>query len=304
MDRFREMETFIAVVEAGSFVRAAEKLRISKSVVSRIIQDLEARLGGKLLQRTTRRLALTEVGQSYFQRCKQMLDELVEVEGAVGMDREKAFGLLKINVPTTFGIKHLAPLWGDFLLQYPQVRLDISLLDRQVDLIGEGYDFAIRIVSRQEDSSLVAKKLASSRIIMCASPRYLDQHGTPRSLNDLEAHAFIGYSYLATGDVWKLKSASSVEGIKTQPRLRANNGDTCRAAALQGLGIIAQPGFVIEEDLKNGRLVEVLPDWQAEERGIYAVYPTRQYLSGKVRALIDYLEEAFRHVSWNTLAEK
>ena len=303
MDRFREMETFTAVVEEGSFVRAAEKLRISKSVVSRIVQDLEIRLEGKLLQRTTRRLALTAIGQSYYQRCRQILDELVEAESAVGMDREKAFGLLKVSVPTTFGIRHLAPLWGDFLLRYPQVRLDIALLDRQVDLIGEGYDLAIRIASRQNDSSLVSRKLASSRIILCAAPRYLEQHGTPQALDDLQEHDFIGYSYLSTGDVWKLKSASSVEGIKTQPRLRANNGDTCRAAALQGLGIIAQPGFVIEEDLRDGRLVEILPDWQPEERGIYAVYPTRQYLSGKVRALIDYLEEAFRHVSWNCLAQ-
>lgn len=299
MDRFREMETFSAVVEAGSFVGAADRLRISKSVASRIVQELEGRLGGRLLQRTTRRLALTEAGRSYYQRCRQILDELAEAEGAVGMAREKVFGVLRVSVPTTFGIMHLAPLWGNFLERYPQLRLDLSLLDRQVDLIGEGYDLAIRIAPGQEDSSLVARKLAGTRIVICAAPHYLETHGTPQSPADMAQHAFIGYSYQPGGDVWTVQSHEAVAGIRTRPRLWANNGDTCRAAALQGLGIIAQPGFVIEEDLRTGRLIEILPGWQSEERGIYAVYPTRQYLSGKVRALIDYLAEAFSNADWN-----
>lgn len=302
MDRFREMEIFIAVVEAGSFVGAAEKLRISKSVTSRIVQELEIRLGGRLLQRTTRRLSLTDAGRAYFQRCKQLLEELAEVEDAVRMDREKAFGLLRVSAPLTFGTMHLASLWGGFLKLYPQIQLDISLLDRRVDLIGEGYDMAIRIAPRQEDSTLVSSKLASSRMVACASPDYLKRNGTPRVLEDIAQHDFIGYSYLPTGDLWTFKSRNAVEGVKTNPRLRVNNGDTCRAAALAGLGIVVQPTFIVGEDLQTGRLVEILPDWQAEERGVYAVYPTRQHLSRKVRALTEYLAEAFRGASWNQMA--
>jgi len=301
MDRFREMETFVAVVDAGSFVGASEKLRISKSVASRIVQELEERLGGRLLHRTTRRLSLTEAGQSYYQRCQQILDDMAEAEGAVRSEREKVFGSLKISAPLTFGTMHLARYWGEFLALHPQVKLDINLVDRRVDLVGEGYDMAIRIAPQQEDSSLVTKKLASSRMIMCASPGYLEAHGTPKKPEDMSKHQFIGYSYLPTGDVWKIKSRNSAEGIRTYPRLKVNNGDTCRAVALAGLGIIIQPSFIVGEDILTGNLTEILPDWDVDERGIYAVYPTRQHLSGKVRALVDFLAEKFKSENWNSM---
>lgn len=301
MDRFREMETFLAVVEAGSFVAAAEKLRISKSVASRIVQDLESRLGGRLLNRTTRRLSLTDVGEAFYQRCRHILEEVEVAEGAVGKDRETVIGILKVSAPLTFGTLHLAQHWGDFLKRHPLVELDLSLLDRRVDLVGEGYDLAIRIAPQQEDSSLVSRKLASSRMVICAAPHYLEKHGTPQTLDEIARHEFIGYSYLPTGDVWKFQSGGVAEGIKTHPRLRVNNGDTCRAAAVQGLGIIVQPSFIVNEDLAAGRLVQILPEWHAEERGIYAVYPTRQHLSGKVRALVDYLADKFKSEPWNSL---
>lgn len=302
MDRYREMETFIAVVDAGSFVRAAENLRISKSVTSRIVQELEDRLGGRLLHRTTRRLSLTAAGRAYYQRCKLILDEISEAESSVRMDQEKVIGLLKISAPLTFGAIHLAPHWGGFLEQHPQVKLDINLIDRRVDLVGEGYDMAIRIAPQQDDSSLVTRKLASSRMIMCAAPEYLEKFGVPQTPEEAAKLDFIGYSYLPTGDVWKFKSRNSAEGIRTRPRLIVNNGDTCRAAALSGLGITVQPSFIVGDDLLTGKLVEILPDWQAEERGIFAVYPTRQHLSGKVRALVDYLAEKFKTAGWNNLA--
>ncbi|WP_303722327.1 LysR family transcriptional regulator [Malonomonas rubra] len=299
MDRFREMETFLAVVEAGSFVAAAEKLRISKSVASRIVQDLELRLGGRLLNRTTRRLSLTDIGQAYYQRCKHILEEVSVAEGAVGKDRETVVGVLKVSAPLTFGTLHLAQHWGEFLKRHPLLELDITLLDRRVDLVGEGYDLAIRIAPQQDDSSLVSRKLASSRMVMCAAPEYLEKFGTPQTLDEISQHDFIGYSYMPTGDLWKFKSRTAADGIKTRPRLRVNNGDTCRAAALQGLGIIVQPSFIVEADLVAGKLIEILPEWHAEERGIYAVYPTRQHLSGKVRALVDYLADKFKDASWN-----
>lgn len=304
MDRYREMETFMAVVEAGSFVAAADKLRISKSVASRIIQDLESRLGGRLLNRTTRRLSLTDVGQVYYQRCKHILEEVEVAENTVGKDREAVIGVLKVSAPLTFGTLHLAQHWGEFLKQHPLLELDVTLLDRRVDLVGEGYDMAIRIAPQQEDSSLVSRKLASTRMVICAAPQYLEKYGAPRDLDDISRYDFIGYSYLPTGDVWKLKSGRTSEGIKTRPRLRANNGDTCRAAALQGLGITVQPNFIVNKDLASGKLVEILPEWQVEERGIYAVYPTRQHLSGKVRALVDYLAGKFKYEKWNSQAPK
>lgn len=300
MDRFREMETFMAVVDAGSFVGAAEKLRISKSVASRIIQDLEVRLGGRLLHRTTRKLSLTDIGQAYYQRCKHILEELEVAEGAVGKDREAVIGTLKVSAPLTFGTMHLAQHWGEFLNRHPLLELDLTLIDRRVDLIGEGYDLAIRIAPQQEDSSLVARKLASSRMVMCAAPQYLEKHGTPQTLDEISRHEFIGYSYIPTGDVWKFKSGGATEGLKVSPRLRVNNGDTCRSVAMQGLGIIVQPNFIISDDLAAGRLIEILPEWHTEERGIYAVYPTRQHLSGKVRALVDYLVDKFKQEKWNS----
>lgn len=300
MDRFREMETFMAVVDAGSYVAAAEKLRISKSVASRIIQDLEVRLGGRLLQRTTRKLSLTDIGQAYYQRCKHILEELEVAEGAVGKDREAVIGILKVCAPLTFGTMHLAQHWGEFLKRHPLLELDLTLLDRRVDLVGEGYDLAIRITPQQEDSSLVSRKLASSRMVMCAAPAYLEKNGTPQTLEEISRHEFISYSYLPTRDVWSLESNDTAEGLKVKPRFRVNNGDTCRTAALQGVGIIVQPSFIISKDLAAGNLIEILPDWHAEERGIYAVYPTRQHLSGKVRALVDYLADKFKQEKWNS----
>ncbi len=300
MGRFREIETFVAVVETGSFVKAAEKLRISKSVTSRIINELEERLGGRLLQRTTRQLSLTEAGQAYYERCAQILDELREADGAVGMYISNVVGLLKVNAPLTFGTMHLARYWGEFLQRNPHVNLDVTLLDRVVDLVSEGFDMAIRVSTQLQPSSLITRKLASSRVVLCASPEYLEKKGIPKTPEDMANHDFIGYSYWRSGDSLKFVSADKVEGIKVHPRLRVNNGDTCRAAALDGMGIIFQPTFIIGGDLQAGTLIEIHPEWHSEEAGIYAVYPVRKHLSGKVRALVDYLVEVFKDASWNT----
>ena len=299
MDRFRELETFVTVVETGSFVAAAEKLLISKSVASRIVQDLEERLGGRLLQRTTRRLSLTDSGRTYYQRCKQILEELQEADDDVGVASGKAVGLLKVSAPVTFGVLYLADLWGRFLREHPQVTLDVSLGDRLVDLVGEGYDLAVRITAQPQDTSLVARKLAATRMVMCASPQYLERHGTPGTPADLAGHQFVGYSYAATGDTWKLQSPLGPETLRAEPRLRANNGDTCKAAALAHLGIIFQPAFIVSTELQQGRLVEILADRHAEKVNIYAVYPSRRLLSAKVRALVEFLAAAMRDADWN-----
>lgn len=292
------METFVAVVEAGSFVGAGESLRVSKAAVSRSVQELEARLGARLLQRTTRRLSLTEAGRAYYARSKQILADVEEADGAVGAVTGQPVGQLRVNVPFSFGLRHLAPLWGKFLARYPGIELDVSLNDRLVDLVEEGYDLAVRI-TRMADSSLVSRRLASTRVLFCASPEYLAEHGHLKRLADVTRHAVIGYSYSQFGDLWRLTRRDGVEEeALTRPRLRANNGDTCRAAALAGQGIALLPTFLIGEDLHAGRLVPVLPDYPPPELGIYAVYPSRKHLSLKVRVLLDFLAEAFAEVSW------
>jgi len=289
VDRFLEMQTFNAVVDAGSFVRAAETLSMSKAAVSRYVGDMETRLGVRLLHRTTRRLSLTDEGQLFYARSKELLDALEGAEAEVTSRNEAATGLLRVNAPFTFGILHLAPLWGQFKAQNPKVALDITLADRLVDLVEEGYDVAIRIATL-ESSTLVSRRLASTRMVLCASPRYLEQHGTPLHPHDLSGHAVISYSYWSTRDEWRFDGPDGPVSVKTQPIISTNSGDTCRAAALADQGVILQPSFLVGKDLAEGTLVELMPQFRSLELGIYAVYPTRKHVPTKVRALIDFLQ--------------
>lgn len=288
MDRFLEMKTFNAVVDAGSFVKAADALGMSKAAVSRYVLDMESRLGVRLLHRTTRRLSLTDEGQVFYAHSKDLLAELQEAEDEVTSRSAAASGLLRVNAPFTFGILHLAPLWGEFRAQNPQVTLDITLADRQVDLVEEGYDMAIRIATL-ESSSLVSKRLTTTRMVLCASPQYLALHGTPQNPNELVQHAVIAYSYFSTKDEWRFVGPDGPVSVKTTPCIQTNNGDTCRAAALAHQGIIFQPTFLVGKDLADGALMELMPSYRAMELGIYAVYPTRKHVSAKVRVLIDFL---------------
>jgi DNA-binding transcriptional LysR family regulator len=299
MDRFLEMQTFSAVVDAGSFVKAAEVLGLPKAAMSRYVGELETRLGVRLLQRTTRRLSLTEEGQVFYTRCKELLAGVDEAEAEITSRSGAASGLLRINAPVTFGILHLAPLWGQFRTQYPKVSLDVTLADRVVDLVDEGYDVAIRIATLPS-STLISKRLTSTRLILCASPEYLQKNGTPTQPNELAMHAVISYSYLSTRDEWHFEGPQGSVSVKTQPCIHTNSGDTCRAAALAHQGIILQPGFLVGNDLEMGNLVALMPEFHALELGIYAVYPTRKYVSPKVRALIDFLAAHFggKHKLW------
>ncbi len=288
MDRFLEMKTFNAVVDAGSFVKAADALDMSKAAVSRYVVDMETRLGVRLLHRTTRRLSLTDEGQVFYARSKELLDELQEAEDEVTSRSAAASGLLRINAPFSFGILHLAPLWGAFRAQNPAVTLDITLTDRMVDLVDEGYDVAIRIATL-DNSTLVSKQLATTRVVLCASPQYLALHGTPQHPGELVGHAVISYSYFSTKDEWRFFGPEGPVQVQTNPCIHANNGDTCRAAALAHQGIILQPSFLVGQDLAHGTLVELMPQYRAAELGIYAVYPTRKHVSAKVRVLIDFM---------------
>ncbi|TFZ07954.1 LysR family transcriptional regulator [Ramlibacter humi] len=297
MDRFDQMRVFAAVIDAGSFAGAAEALQMSRPAVSRHVAELESRLGVRLIQRTTRRLSATPEGQAFHARVRELLAGMDDAEAEVGSRRAEPSGVLRVNVPVTFGILHLAPLWGRFRALHPQVQLEVTLQDRSVDLVEEGYDLAVRI-SRLQDSSLVSRRLAGTRIVACASPAYLRRRGRPKSPQDLRAHDCIAYSYWASGDEWAFRGAEGEVTVKTTPVLRTNNGDTCRAAALAGQGVILQPTFLVGPDLADGKLVELLPQWQAGELGVHAVYPSRKHLLPKTRALVDFLVEAFRRPQW------
>ena len=263
--------------------------------------ELETRLGTRLLNRTTRRLSLTETGAAYFERCVQILDDLREADAAAGATTATARGRLRINAPLTFGNLHLAPLWGEFLKLHPAVELDITLTDRVVDLVEEGFDLAVRIAptGRLPSSSLVARTIADDRIVLCASPGYL--RGAPALTHpaDLAAHAVMAYAWWSGGDTWQFSGADGATAdVTVRPRLRTNSGDTCRAAALADQGVIYQPAFLVGPDLRAGRLVELLSDWRGPTLDIHAVYPSRTHLSGKVRAMVDFLAQAFVQPGW------
>lgn len=298
MDQLRQIEAFCAVVQHGSFVLAAERLDCSRTAVSRLVMDLESRLGTRLLNRTTRKVSVTDTGAAYFERCRSLLDGLADADREASAASTTPSGLLRINAPVTFGNLHLAPLWGEFLKLHPQVELDITLTDRVVDLIEEGFDLAVRI-GRPQDSSLVARGLTTDRMVLCAAPGYLRLAPPLRRPQDLADHSVIAYSLWSGGDVWSLTHRDgSRDKVTVRPCLRANSGDTCRAAALADQGVVFQPAFLVGPDLRAGRLVELLPQWQGPELAVQALYPSRQHLSGKVRAMVDFLAQAFVQPGW------
>lgn len=298
MDRALEMQVFCTVVDRGSFVGAVEVLGMSKAAVSRHVNALEERLGVRLLQRTTRRLSLTEEGRLFYEQAREVLSLMEEAESAVAFGTGEPAGVLRINVPVSFGILHLAPIWADFLALYPRVELDISLNDRQVDLVEEGFDLAVRI-ARLESSTLVGRRFASTRMRLCASPGYLQRHDTPAEPADLARHRVVAYSHFSMGNEWTFEGPDGKHQVTTRSVVRCNNGDTCRAIALAGGGILLQPSFMIGEDLRRGDLVELLPAFRSVELGIYAVYPTRKHLAPKVRAMINFLVERFSARDWD-----
>lgn len=289
MDRFQDLETFIRVVETGGFTNAASELGLSKSVVSRRINDLENRLGARLLNRTTRRLSPTEVGQAFYERCKRILADVEEAEAAVTNLQTAPRGTLRISAPTSLGRIHLAPILGEFMRTYPDISLDVSLNDRFVDLVDEGYDLAIR-VGHLRDSSLIAARLASARRIAIASPAYLAARGEPQTLAELSTHECIVYTATDGGDVWRLNGADGPRTIRISGRVHTNDGEVMCRLAMAGHGIAVVPTFVCDELLRTGQLKVILSAVLEDEVGIYAVYPHSRHLSPKVRALVDFLK--------------
>ena len=297
MDKFREMRVFAAVVDAGSFIGACDAVGLSKAAVSRHVQELEARLGVRLLQRTTRKLSLTDEGDVFYTRCKELLADVEEAEAEISSRAGVASGLLKVNVPVSFGILHLAPLWAEFMARHPSVTLEITLSDRVVDLVDEGFDVAVRI-ARLPNSTLISRRLASTGMVVCASPTYIARHGAPAHPSDLAHHAVMAYSLYAGGNTWEFDGPAGKVVVQVAPRIHTNSGDTCRAVALQHGGVVFQPSFLVGDDLRSGALVQVMPEYTSTSLGIYAVYPTRRHLSPKVRLLVDFLAESARARGW------
>lgn len=295
MDRLRAFEVFAAVVARGGFARAAKALGTSPANVTRYVAELEAHLGTRLLNRSSRRISLTDAGSDLNDRLKTVLDDIAEAEAAASASGTPR-GRLRINAPLSFGIKHLAPLWPGFMALHPEVDLEITLSDRVVDLVEEGVDLAIRI-SRGGSQTHVARKLATSRNVLCAAPAYLARHGVPQVPQDLTRHRCLTYSLGLTPEEWTLKDAEGREHrVHVGTRSSTNNGDTARAIALAGQAIIWQPTFLIGEDLRQARLVPLLPGYHLPDIDILAVYPSRRHLSAKVRHMVDYLADAFKGV--------
>lgn len=293
MSRLSELEIFVQVVEVESFSRAAEELNLSKSQVSKQISRLEDRLGARLLHRTTRRMSLTDVGRVFYQRCVQILADLEEAELSIGKLQSEPRGTLRISVPMSFGVMYLAPALSDFMAAYPDLQVDLNFNDRQIDIVDEGYDMAIRI-GALADSSLIARKLAPIRLFLCGSPDYLDQHGWPQHPRDLKSHNCLRYRYFSTGSMWSFYSGQGKESVKVEGSLQTNNGDALREAALRDLGLCILPDFLVSEDFRTNRLFQVLDDWTVGEAFyIWALYPHNRHLSVKVRLFVDFLISRF-----------
>jgi DNA-binding transcriptional LysR family regulator len=293
MDRFAAMSAFAAVVESGSFVRAAERLGTSTSTLSRQIAELEQRLGARLLNRTTRKLSLTEGGQAFYERAVQVLVELREAEAMASSTAASPRGTLRVTCSHAMGVQRIAPAIARFVAQHAEVRFEVSVLDRIVDLVEEGYDLAIRI-GRVGSDQLVAKRLGTIRMFACAAPAYLAARGTPRKPADLADHAVLTYAYSANPKVLRLTDRHGRhEEVRVAGPLHSNSGDLSIAAATAGLGIVFEPDFMVRSALDSGQLVRVLPAYESTPGEIWAVYPSRRHLSAKVRMFVDHLARDF-----------
>jgi DNA-binding transcriptional LysR family regulator len=291
MDRLTGMAAFARVVEAQSFTAAAGQLGMSKSALSKAVSALEDRLGARLLNRTTRRLSLTEVGRAFYERCVRILAEAEEAELAVTRLQEVPRGTLRVNAPVSFGALHLGPALTDFMRRYPDLRIEIEFTDRFVDLIEEGWDVAVRIATLP-DSSLIARKLADNELIVCAAPSYWQRRGRPGVPQDLAGHDCITYAYQAWPNEWSFVGVNGQRfAVCIKGSLRTNNGDMAQRVALAGLAVASLPRFICGPELAAGRLERVLAEWMPPPPGIYAVYPHNRHLSAKVRAFVDFLVE-------------
>ncbi|WP_454885388.1 LysR family transcriptional regulator [Sphingomonas oryzagri] len=292
---FDDMNVFVQVVDAGGFSAAARRLGVAKSVVSRRVTALEARLEGSLFNRTTRRLSLTEVGQAYYDRARDILNDVAEAEEVARSLQGDLIGRVRLAAPMSFAHQHLSPAIAAFLVEHPRVEIELDLNDRHVDLVNEGFDLAVRI-SVLQDSSLIARLLAPCRRVVCASPAYLAAHGEPETPDELEAlgHHCLIYSNRPASEQWRFRSGDSWQTVRMRTqRLISNDGQSLRDATIAGLGLAVLPTFIASAPIVRGELKAVLGDYELVEPSIYAVWPPGRQLSAKARALVDTLSRRF-----------
>lgn len=304
MDRLDEIRAFVAVAEARSFTQGARKLDVSGAQVSKLVARLENRLGARLLNRTTRDVSLTETGQAYLERAGELLEEFDALETSV-RDQSGPSGNLKVSAPVSFGKDQLTPALLDFATQCISVSLDVHFSDRMVNLVEEGFDVAVRI-GHLQDSSLVARRLAAVRMVTCAAPAYLAGAGMPRTLEDLATHEAILDTNARDATVWRFGRRAETVDVRVHGRLRFNGAEACVEAALRGFGILRTPAFAAAEDLRAGRLVPVLCNYEPEEIYVHAVYPHARHLAAKVRGFVDFLAQRYAgepdwHKGWGQL---
>jgi DNA-binding transcriptional LysR family regulator len=298
MDRFSSIRAFVKVVEHGSFSEAARSLRLSRSAVSKYVMELEQELGVQLLNRTTRSASPTENGRIYYERSVAILAELQEADLAVARLQAEPRGLLRVNAPMSFGTLHLGPALVAFMDKYPELQIQLTLSDEQLESVQEGFDVTLRI-AQLETSSLIARRLLDVSRVFCASPEYIKRHGAPEHPKDLKKHDCLTYGFLATGNQWKLTGPDGEHWVSVPWRLCANNAEILKQAALKGRGIALLPTFIAGAELKSGTLAPVLEKYRAPEIALCAIYPPTRHLSSKVRLFIDFLIERFKERDWS-----
>ncbi|SCA58219.1 Transcriptional regulator [Candidatus Terasakiella magnetica] len=292
MNNLTGMMVFAQVIQSGSFSKAADDLGMSKSSVSKKVSYLEDRLGVRLLNRTTRKLSLTEVGQVFYERCERIMSEAQEAELAITRLQDEPRGQLKISAPVSFGVKHLGKPLTAFATQYSDLSIDIQLNDRFVDIVDEGFDLAIRI-GHLSDSSLIAKKIGSSRLVACASPEYWEENGKPTHPKDLLDHNCLLYTLARSAISWPYKENGKDYSVKLDGTFKANNGNVISDMAIAGAGVCVSPAFIVGSAITDGRLICALEEYEKEPVNIYAVYPHNRHLSAKVRLFVDFLKNWF-----------
>lgn len=298
MDLVTAMRAFAQVAEQRSFTAAAERLGVSRGMATRYVAQLEDHLGARLLNRTTRRVSLTEAGAAYFERCVQILLDLEEAEAAASSHVAEARGTLRVTSALAFGVRYVAPLLGGYMAAHPRVVVDLSFNDRMVDIVEEGYDLAIRI-GALASSSLAARRFGGTRLLVCAAPSYWRRRGKPRDPEDLAQHDALHYTYSATSEEWRFVDPSGApRAVRIRHRLRTNNGEALLRAAVSGVGVVQLPSFLVHDALASGELEPALEDFSAPPLGIHAVYPARRLLAAKVRSFVDYLAAAFAAEPW------
>ncbi|NJM74833.1 MAG: LysR family transcriptional regulator [Acaryochloridaceae cyanobacterium RU_4_10] len=293
MDKFEQMRAFAQVVVSGGFAAAARQMGQSRSTVNKLVIALENDLGVQLLHRSTRVVSPTETGLAFYDRCVEILSSLEEAERSVAQLHGLPQGRLRINAPMTFGTMYLAEAIADFLAQYPDLQVELTLNDRFVDPIEEGFDVTIRIAEPQPTSSLLVQPLAPVRRVLCASPTYLEKQGMPMHPTELRSHSCLHYGQIAMENRWTLTGADGEHTAIVRGALCSNNGEVLRDAAIRGLGIALLPRFIVESALQRGTLQVVLPTYHPSELSIDVLYPVNRHLSIKIRLLVDFLRERF-----------